>query len=189
MSAPEEPRGTRVRIPDPNWDKMRETVLMMELAVGQIEGAMRDSDSSVQVLTDTFTVMARHMGTIAQDAALLPDEGELGEAKRRVSGAATQVTGMVHQSIIAFQFYDRLVQRLSHVSHSLEWLAEVVSDEQRATTPEQWVALQEKIRSRYSMPEEVEMFEAVLLHGKTVQQALHDFMEKMKNKGDDIELF
>lgn len=189
MSAPEEPRGTRVRIPDPNWDKMRETVLMMELAVGQIEGAMRDSDSSVQVLTDTFTVMARHMGAIAQDAALLPDEGELGEAKRRVSGAATQVTGMVHQSIIAFQFYDRLVQRLSHVSHSLEWLAEVVSDEQRATTPEQWVALQEKIRSRYSMPEEVEMFEAVLLHGKTVQQALHDFMEKMKNKGDDIELF
>jgi hypothetical protein len=39
------------------------------------------------------------------------------------------------------------------------------------------------------MPEEVEMFEAVLLHGRTVQQALADFMEKMRNKGDDIELF
>ena len=189
MSAPDEPRGTRVRQPDSNWDKMRETVLMMELAVGQIEGAMRDSDSSVQVLTDTFTVMARQMGGIAEDAGMLPDTGELGEAKRRMTSAAAQVTGMVHQSIIAFQFYDRLVQRLSHVSHSLEWLAEVVSDEERATTPEQWVALQEKIRARYSMPEEVEMFEAVLLHGKTVQQALHDFMEKMKNKGDDIELF
>jgi hypothetical protein len=189
MSAPAEPRGTRVRVPDPNWDKMRETVLMMELAVGQIEGAMRDSDSSVEVLTDTFTVMARHMSTIAADAASLPEDGEFGEIKRRMSGAAAQVTGMVHQSIIAFQFYDRLVQRLSHVSHSLEWLAEVVSDEDRATTPDQWLALQEKIRARYSMPEEVEMFEAVLLYGKTVQQALHDFMEKMKNKGDDIELF
>lgn len=189
MTAPVEARGTRVRSPDSNWDKMRETVLMMELAVGQIEGAMRDSDSSVEVLTDTFTLMARHMGSIAEDAALLPDEGALGDAKRRMSSAAGEVTGMVHKSIIAFQFYDRLVQRLSHVSRSLEWLAEVVSDEQRATTPEQWVALQEKIRSRYSMPEEVEMFEAVLLHGKSVQQALHDFMEKMKNKGDDIELF
>jgi hypothetical protein len=189
MSAPAEPRGTRVRVPDPNWDKMRETVLMMELAVGQIEGAMRDSDSSVEVLTDTFTVMAKHMSTIAADASSLPEDGELGEIKRRMSSAAAQVTGMVHQSIIAFQFYDRLVQRLSHVSHSLEWLAEVVSDEDRATTPDQWLALQEKIRARYSMPEEVEMFEAVLLHGKTVQQALHDFMEKMKNKGDDIELF
>ena len=172
MSAPAEPRGTRVRIPDPNWDKMRETVLMMELAVGQIEGAMRDSDSSVEVLTDTFTIMAKHMGVIAEDASRLPEDGELGEIRRRMSGAASQVTGMVHQSIIAFQFYDRLVQRLSHVSHSLEWLA-----------------LQEKIRARYSMPEEVEMFEAVLLHGKSVQQALADFMEKMKNKGDDIELF
>ncbi|MFN7781554.1 MAG: hypothetical protein ACK5PG_02305 [Lysobacterales bacterium] len=189
MSDTAEPRGTRVRIPDPNWDKMRETVLMMELAVGQIEGAMRDSDSSVQVLTDTFTVMAKHMGTIAADAGSLPDEGELGEIKRRMSGAAAQVTGMVHQSIIAFQFYDRLVQRLSHVSHGLEWLAEVVSNEERATTPEEWLALQEKIRARYSMPEEVEMFEAVLLHGKTVQRALAEFMEKMKNKGDDIELF
>lgn len=189
MSAPAEPRGTRVRIPDPNWDKMRETVLMMELAVGQIEGAMRDSDSSVEVLTDTFTLMAKHMGVIAEDASRLPEDGEFGEIRRRMSGAASQVTGMVHQSIIAFQFYDRLVQRLSHVSHSLEWLAEVVSDEQRATTPDQWLALQEKIRARYSMPEEVEMFEAVLLHGKSVQQALADFMEKMKNKGDDIELF
>jgi hypothetical protein len=189
MNAPAEPRGTRVRIPDPNWDKMRETVLMMELAVGQIEGAMRDSDSSVQVLTDTFTIMARHMAVIAADANSLPEDGELGEVKRRMSGAAAQVTGMVHQSIIAFQFYDRLVQRLSHVSHGLEWLAEVVSDEERATTPEQWLHLQEKIRARYSMPEEVEMFEAVLLHGKTVQQALADFMEKMRNKGDDIELF
>lgn len=189
MNAPAEPRGTRVRIPDPNWDKMRETVLMMELAVGQIEGAMRDSDSSVQVLTDTFTIMAKHMAVIAADANSLPEDGELGEVKRRMSGAAAQVTGMVHQSIIAFQFYDRLVQRLSHVSHGLEWLAEVVSDEERATTPEQWLLLQEKIRARYSMPEEVEMFEAVLLHGKTVQQALADFMEKMRSKGDDIELF
>ena len=36
MSSPSEPRGTQVRAPDSNWDKMRETVLMMELAVGQI---------------------------------------------------------------------------------------------------------------------------------------------------------
>jgi hypothetical protein len=150
---------------------------------------MRDSDSSVQVLTDTFTIMAKHMAVIAADANSLPEDGELGDVKRRMAGAAAQVTGMVHQSIIAFQFYDRLVQRLSHVSHGLEWLAEVVSDEERATTPEQWLHLQEKIRARYSMPEEVEMFEAVLLHGKTVQQALADFMEKMRNKGDDIELF
>jgi hypothetical protein len=189
MSSPVEARGTQVRILDPSWDKMRETVLMMELAVGQIEGAMRDSDSSVQVLTDTFTVMARHMAAIAQDAGRLPDEGELGELKQRMGAAAGQVTGMVHQSIIAFQFYDRLVQRLSHVSHGLEWLVGVISDEQSAGNPASWLELQEKIRSRYSMPEEVEMFEAVLLHGKPVKQALSEFMKKMKNKGDDIELF
>jgi hypothetical protein len=39
------------------------------------------------------------------------------------------------------------------------------------------------------MPEEVEMFEAVLVRGLTVEQAISEFMEKMNNKGDDIELF
>jgi predicted nucleic acid-binding protein len=189
MTAPAEPRGTQVRKPDPDWDKMRETVLMMELAVGQIEAAMRDSDSSVQVLTETFTTMARHMGTIGESAAQLPDDGTLGELKQRMAMATHQVTGMVHQSIIAFQFYDRLVQRLSHVSHGLESLANLVSDENRATRADGWLELQEQIRARYSMPEEVEMFEAVLLHGMSVQQALQIFMEKMKNKDDDIELF
>ena len=39
------------------------------------------------------------------------------------------------------------------------------------------------------MPEEVEMFEAVLIHGMSVHQALQNFMERMKHRVDDIELF
>jgi len=52
-----------------------------------------------------------------------------------------------------------------------------------------WSALQQRIRARYSMPEEIEMFEAVLLRGLSVEEAIRGFMEKMNRKSDDIELF
>ena len=96
---------------------------------------------------------------------------------------------MVNQAIVAFQFYDRLSQRLSHVNNGLAWLAELVGDETRAGDAQAWADLQARIRARYSMPEEIEMFEAVLLRGLTVEQAIREFMAKMSTKGDDIELF
>ena len=49
--------------PISDWSQVRETVLMLELAAGQVEAAMRDSNYSVEVLTDTFTSMAEYSAT------------------------------------------------------------------------------------------------------------------------------
>ena len=179
--------GTRAHAPDLDWSQVRETVLMMELSAGQIEAAMKDSNSSVEVLTDVFTTMAGYMSMIGETVAALPDEGENGP-KANLLAATTHVSGMVHQAIIAFQFYDKLVQRLAHVNHSLASLSSLVSDKSRLFNPYEWVALQQKIRSKYTMREEVEMFEAVLA-GMSVQEALENFMTKINDKSDDIELF
>ncbi|HLA35575.1 MAG TPA: hypothetical protein VJ001_11990 [Rhodocyclaceae bacterium] len=183
------PRGTSAHNPDLDWSQVRETVLMLELSVGQIEGAMKDSNSSVEVLTDTFTTMAGYMSMMSDAIVSLPDDGAAGETKEKLQGAANHVTGMVHQSIIAFQFYDKLVQRLAHVNHSLAELASLVTDNGRLYNPGEWKALQGKIRSKYSMKEEQAMFEAVM-RGVPVKQALEQFMHDMKGKqDDDIELF
>lgn len=182
------PPGTRAHTPDLNWSQVRETVLMMELSAGQIEAAMTESNNSVEVLTDVFTTMAGQMRMIGETVTALPDTGESGEAKARLLGATQHVSGMVHQAIIAFQFYDKMVQRLSHVNHSLAALAALVGDKSRLYNPGEWVALQEQIRSKYTMREEVEMFEAVLA-GMPVEEALEKFMAKVNEKSDDIELF
>lgn len=166
----------------------RKTVLMIELSAGQIEAAMKDSNSSVEVLTDAFTTMAGYMRMINDTIAALPDEGELINTKANLLGATENVSGMVHKAIIAFQFYDRLVQRLSHVNHSLASLSTLINDSSRLNSPYEWGALQEKIRSKYSMREEIEMFDAVL-GGMTVKDALEKFMTQMKDHPDDIELF
>jgi hypothetical protein len=182
------PRGTSAHMPDLNWSQVRETVLMLELSAVQIEAAMKDSNASVEVLTNSFTTMAGYMRMISDTVQTLPDEGAVGAAKQNLSGVSEHVSGMVHQAIIAFQFYDKLVQRLAHVGISLGDLSNLVSDGRRLYNPNEWVSLQDKIRQKYTTREEIAMFEAVM-QGMPVQEAIDKFMAEMKEKSDDIELF
>lgn len=186
--SPTPPRGTTAHAPDLNWSQVRETVLMLELAALQIEAAMKDSNASVDVLTNSFTSMAGHLRMISDTVQALPDTDELSAVKQSLMGTSGQVAGMVHQTIVAFQFYDKLVQRLSHVGHSLGALSDLVADQGRLYNPHEWVGLQEKIRSKYSMPEEIAMFEAVM-QGVPIQEAISRYMAEMNRKSDDIELF
>jgi hypothetical protein len=181
-------RGTTAHQPDLNWSQVRETVLLLELAAVQIEAAMKDSNASVDVLTHSFTTMAEHMRHIAETLGTLPDDGPAGAAKQNLLGASGQVSQMVHQAIIAFQFYDKLVQRLAHVGLSLGELSELVGDHGRLFNPGEWVALQQRIKAKYTTVDEVAMFDAVM-HGMPVHEAIDKFMAEMKDKNNDIELF
>jgi hypothetical protein len=186
------PRGTRAHMPDLNWSQIRETVLMLELAAGQVDAAMRDSNSSVNTLMDTFTSMAGTLGMIDVALGTLPDTVGNGMVKSEIQEGARQVSQKVHHAIIAFQFYDKLVQRLDHVCHSLSELSAVVSSTERIYNPLEWSALQERIRSKYTMAEERGMFDAVMA-GATVQDALKNYMaermQKVEESSGAIELF
>jgi hypothetical protein len=175
--------------PDLDWSQIRETVRMLHLSVAQIEMAMRDGDDSVMALSNSFTAMIGNVNLIGLAAGDLP--GDDGNIKQTIQENCTKVSGRIQEVIVAFQFYDRLSQRLSHVSHSLESLANLVSDHGRLFNPHEWRALQQQIRSRYSMQEEQDMFDA-LLKGASIQEAL-EIMSKAGaaecGAADDIELF
>ncbi|HMV18517.1 MAG TPA: hypothetical protein PLN96_12795 [Zoogloea sp.] len=188
MSEHDTRRGTSAHTPDLDWSQVRETVLMLELAVGQIEAAMKEGHSSVEVLTDSFTSMAGYMRMIAGALEQLPDTPATQNLKDNLIGHAGEVSGRIQRSIIAFQFYDKLTQRLAHVSHSLEALSGLVVDQRKLYNPFEWVALQEKIRAKYSTREEVDMFNAVM-QGMPVKDALEKYKAGLKDKGDDVELF
>jgi hypothetical protein len=186
------PRGTRAHTPDLDWSQVRETVLMLELAAGQVDAAMRDSNSSVDTLMDTFTSMASTLGMIDVALGTLPDTVGNGLVKSEIQEGARQISQKVHHAIIAFQFYDKLVQRLDHVCHSLSELSAVVSSTERIYNPQEWSALQERIRSKYTMAEERGMFDAVM-SGATVHDALKNYMaermQKVEESSGEIELF
>jgi hypothetical protein len=182
------PRGSTSHQPDLNWSQIRETVLMLELAAVQIEAAMKDSHSSVDVLTHSFTTMAGHMRRITDAVQTLPDEGNVGAVKQSLSGISDEVSSKMHQAIIAFQFYDKLVQRLSHVGLSLGELSNLVATPERLFNPSEWVQLQQNIKVKYSTREEIAMFDAVM-HGTPVHEAVDQFMAEMKENPGDIEFF
>ena len=73
--------------------------------------------------------------------------------------AANHVDGMVHQSIVAFQFYDWLTQRLSHVLLSFAALNDLVGERYRVLSAQEWLALREKIRSRHTSTVECANFD------------------------------
>ncbi len=188
MTAADERRGSSASMPDLDWSQVRETVLMLELAVGQIDAAMKEGGSSVEVLTDSFTSMAGYMRMMGTALEQLPDSPATAQLKESLIGHAGEVAGRVQKSIIAFQFYDKLVQRLAHVGLSLGDLSDLVADPRRLFNPGEWVGLQDKIKTKYSTREEIAMFDAVM-QGVPVQEAVDKFMAEMKEKSDDIELF
>lgn len=179
---------SRSAAPDLDWSQVAETVRMLNLAVAQIAMAMHEGEDSVESLTRSFTGMVANVDHIAQAAVGLNDDnGEL--IKSEILARCAEVQGGIQQSIIAFQFYDRLSQRLDHVRYVLDSLSDLVADKTRLFNPEQWDLLQKAIRSRYTMREEQEMFE-VLLNGASVDEALEVVRNRL-NQGDidDIELF
>lgn len=189
MTTNETLRGTSAHAPDLNWSQVRETVLLLELASAQIESAMKDSNASVDVLTESFTSMAGTMRMMTEMLAAMPADCQDTETRQSLLGAADHVSGMVHQAIIAFQFYDKLVQRLGHVTHSLGDLSMLVGDQRRLYNPQEWVDLQGRIRAKYTTADECTMFEAVM-SGTPVAEAVANYVDAMKSKqGDDIELF
>ena len=185
-------RGSRAHAPDLDWSQVRETVLMLELAAGQVDAAMSDSNTSVNVLTDTFTSLADTLQLIDAAVSTLPDTIGNGLVKAEIQENTQYVTAKVRQSIVAFQFYDKLVQRLDHVCHSLAGLSHLVADKSRLYNPDEWKQLQVEILAKYTMVEERAMFDSVL-NGTSVKEALENYMatrmEQVESSGGEIELF
>lgn len=173
--------------PDLSWSQVHETVVMLELAAKQIESAMKDGNVSVETLGNSFTELAESMRKICEGFEKLPSSGEgLEAAKADLSAISQYAANLIAKAVVAFQFYDKLAQRLTHVSSGLGDLSALVSDKSRLFLPEEWVKLQEKIRSHYSTPEEMVMFDAVI-HGMRVEDALEKYQPPATT--NSIELF
>lgn len=173
--------------PELGWCQIRETVMMLNLAVAQIEKSMSGGDDSVTALAESFTSVVGCTEVIAQAAASLA----LSEEKATIEANCQSVTQRVQAAIIAFQFYDILAQRLSHVSYSLASLAGLLNDQRKVHSPYEWRGLQEMIKSKYTLDADKAMFEAIIA-GATIDEALRISEERghqTKAQKDDIEMF
>lgn len=167
--------------PDLDWSQVRETIMMLHLAVAQIDFAMTEGDESVNELGESFTSMSQEVKDIARLVESMA--GEQDENKQAVLMHCDNVGKRMGSAIVAFQFYDKLSQRVSHVSHALESLAEVVAEPAALYNPTSWKKLQEQISSKYSTREESTIFD-MLHEGKSVKE-VRDALREMRSESDD----
>lgn len=179
---------------DERWMHVRETIRMLFLAIAQIEIALSESDDSIEHLTSAFTSMIDHEAEISATAQALTEKLGQNELYEKIQISADVISQKTQESIIAFQFYDRLTQRLAHVSQAMEELSGLLDDKNRINQNQAWLELQAGIKSKYSMQEEHELFEAVIQNGENVREAIRRYYDSHRVQGvdkpaDDIEFF
>lgn len=176
--------------PDLDWSQVRETMLMLGVAIGQIESVMQEGDESVKVLTDSFTSMYLSAKSILDAVKPLADNDATRAIACSIEENGIFINSHVQKAIVAFQFYDRMAQRLDHVCKTIDTLANLITDSRRLYNPAEWAAIQAQIRSKYTMESEKVMFDAIL-NGASVAEAiaLSRHPGVAGKAEDDIELF
>ncbi|WP_460232388.1 hypothetical protein [Aurantivibrio plasticivorans] len=165
------------------WVHTRETVTMLYLAICQIETSIVESNTSVQQLTDTFTRLAGQ--TLGSNVEKDSDGNPIWTTE--------EMRERINEAITAFQFYDRISQRLDHVSRGLERMTKIFSDLNSLNDIGSWEQIKEEVRESYSMECERAMFEKIV-SGASVEEALATYRELLHKQDDqededDIELF
>lgn len=158
---------------DPEWSQVRETVLIINVAVARIEHAMTDGDDSVSILSQSFIDMVKSAQQITENAAKL----EASPTKDKIEKECQGISQQIQSSVIAFQFYDKLSQRMALVSKALNSLNTVLEDRSKTYEKEEWKRLQDTIRSQYTLDSDQEMFDAVI-SGMPIEDALKIAVEK-----------
>lgn len=166
-----------------DWCHIQESIKILLLAMAQIELSLTDGEQNVTSLGELFTDMAKHLEGMNNYLVQLKD------TPSEVLSHGENLASAVNEGVVAFQFYDRVSQRLQHVIMGLALMEEVLSNQKERISPEAWDKLQEEIEASYSLDCEKKMFDLVL-QGVPVHEALKLYKDQHQSTPeDDIELF
>ena len=162
---PSESTDDTVMIRASTWTPEQQIARLLSLCEAQMESALSESDVAVQELVKSFA------GLIEDGQAL----GSMSEKAPEDGGAdmAAQLDALKKQTaaaIVAFQFYDKLTQRLGHVRYSLSALAMFVCDGAKTGERDQWRRMFATLRRLYRTEEERELFK-MMVEGASAEEA------------------
>jgi len=180
--------------------EVQQTILVLNLSIAQIDLSITEGDNSVNTLIDSFTYMSQHIQQIQHAGNKLAEISEqtddVVEHKSILLSEANELSAKMQQAIIAFQFYDKLSQRLEHVSHGLTGLAEIVSHEMKVKNESEWEAFKSSVRKGTTMREEEELFELIFDQHIPTEEAIEIMKVRMRDRmhqeeqvEEDIEFF
>lgn len=170
--------------PSSDWSHIQETINILCLAVCQIETTMVDSNNSVDIFTTAFTTLVAHTNAVSTQIQALENSADLAAIKDDLSSTAVEMQDNINQSIQAFQFYDRVCQRLDKIARGLENVTALMGNEDQVFDPAEWIKLQERIKNSYTLEAERIMFQHIM-RGGTVTDALQLYRNTPENRAPD----
>jgi len=184
------PNGAVQAATPDDWSPEKETALLLDLCEAQMASALRDSDQSVDVLVRAFTELVKTSRMLSDAAKQLPPVApgttpDRDELNRRCDAVSHQI----NDAIMAFQFYDKLSQRMGHVRHSLSTLAMFICNRKQIQQREYWLKLLTSLRRLYRTAEERAAFDLVA-EGATADEVRACIQESHQHSAESsIELF
>jgi hypothetical protein len=150
------------------WTPEQQIARMLALCEAQMESALSESDVAVEALIKSFAGLIEAGQALGSLGDKIPPAADAGAADlgRQLDALRKQTAA----AVVAFQFYDKLTQRLSHVRYSLSALAMFVCDRAKSGEQEQWQRLFTTLRRLYRTEEERELFK-LMVDGATAEQA------------------
>ncbi len=175
-----------------DWKPEQQIAHMLDLCEAQMESALCESDLAVDALIKAFSGLADSAHSISATAAkLTPEQRELlgaPDLNKQMELIERQMTS----AIVAFQFYDKLTQRLGHVRYSLSTLALFVCDHTQASQRDQWRRLFTTLKRLYRTEEEKQIFQ-MMVEGASADEArdhIHQSTQTLRiGVSGEIELF
>jgi hypothetical protein len=153
----------------------------LNLGVAQLDAAVRESDAQVDKIAQCLAAIS---GDVQQFEARL-QSGPAGASGAQV---IAEVRASVAAAVKALQFYDKLIQRLTHVRSGLAIPADATSDVTAAAGVD-WNDILDQVRARYSMVEERVLFDFMMrgLRAEQMLKALQSLREA--STPGELELF
>ncbi|MBL8270091.1 hypothetical protein [Steroidobacter sp.] len=175
-----------------DWTPEQQIAQMLELCEAQIESATCESDLAVDSLVRVFSGLAETARSLKSKAAVFTPEQRAVLGDIDLKKQMETIERQMNDAVVAFQFYDKLSQRLGHVRYSLSTLATFVCDREQATQREQWRHLFTTLKRLYRTEEEKQLFQ-MMVEGASADEArdhIHQSTQTIRvGTSGDIELF
>lgn len=143
----------------------------LELGAAQLDAAVRESDARVDVLAGTIGMLASDACDLKKLAHQWAASAEAPvDFAAQLQRLAEAIDRQAQAAITALQFYDKLIQRLTHVRDGLAIPADSSANIGARAAPA-WTRLLEQVRERYSTVEERVLFD-FMMSGLSSEQML-----------------
>jgi len=161
-------------------------VVLLQLAAAQLALSLQETEKPFNDLTKLFMEIVEHHRNIDEllQEKPIPDIQRLHELHK-------ETEKKVKISVVDFQFYDRMSQRLHHILSNLQQAILVLSDAEAFQDENTWIGIFEGIEESYTMQEEKDLYLAIK-QGEGFESAVQNLINKSKAKDaiePDIELF